>query len=96
MSKYILLLNWTEQGVKSIKNSAERYDAAKELAKKSGCTLEFIDLTFGKYDLVCTLDAPNDEAAAVFNLRLASAGAIRGTTLKAFPEAEYRKVIAAI
>ncbi|WP_423068109.1 GYD domain-containing protein [Devosia sp. CN2-171] len=96
MSKYILLLNWTEQGVKNIKESANRYDAAKELAKKSGCTMESIHMTFGAYDLVVMLDAPNDEAAAIFNLRVTSGGAVRGTTLKAFPEAEYRKIIAGV
>lgn len=42
MSKYILLMNWTELGAKNVKESAARYDAAKELAKKSGCTLETI------------------------------------------------------
>ena len=96
MSKYILLLNWTEQGIKTIKESANRYDAAKEVARSLGCTLESIHLTFGAYDLVGMLDAPSDEAAATFNLRLASGGAVRGTTLKAFPEAEYRKIIGAL
>ena len=96
MSKYILLLNWTEQGVKNVKDSANRYDAAKEAARKAGCTLETIYMTFGAYDLVCVLDAPNDEAAATFNLRTAMAGNIRATTLKAFPEADYRKLIGAL
>lgn len=96
MSKYIMLLNWTDQGVKTIKDSVNRYEAAKELAKKSGCTLESIHMTFGAYDLVCFLDAPNDEAAATFNLRATSGGNIRGTTLKAFPEADYRKIIAGV
>jgi uncharacterized protein with GYD domain len=96
MSKYILLLNWTEQGAKSVKESANRYDAAKEAAKKVGATLEAIYLTFGQYDLVGILDAPSDDAAATFNLRLSMAGNIRGVTLKAFPEADYRKLIAGI
>jgi uncharacterized protein with GYD domain len=96
MSKYILLLNWTEQGAKSVKESANRYDAAKEAAKKVGATLEAIYLTFGQYDLVAVLDAPSDEAVATFNLRLSSAGNIRGVTLKAFPEADYRKIIGAL
>jgi len=96
MSKYILLLNWTEQGIKSIKESAHRYDAAKELARSVGCTLESIHMTMGAYDLVCMLDAPSDEAAAIFNLKVTSAGAIRSTTLKAFPEAEYRRIISSL
>ena len=96
MSKYILLLNWTDQGVKTVKESANRYDAAKDIAKKGGCTLETIYMTFGKYDLVGMLDAPNDEAAATFVLRVAQAGNIHATTLKAFAEADYRKIIGGI
>ena len=96
MSKYIMLLNWTDQGVKTVKDSAKRYDAAKEVAKQAGCTLETIYMTFGAYDLVCVLDAPSDEAAATFNLRTAMAGNIRVTTLRAFPEADYRKLIGAL
>ena len=46
MSKYILLLNWTEQGVKTVKESAARYDAAKDVANSAGCTLESIHKTF--------------------------------------------------
>ncbi|MDB5542740.1 MAG: uncharacterized protein JWQ89_4467 [Devosia sp.] len=96
MAKYILLLNWTDQGAKSVKESANRYDAAKEAAKKAGCTLETIYLTFGQYDLVGVLDAPSDDAAATFNLRLGMGGNIRGVTLKAFPEADYRRIIGGV
>ena len=96
MSKYISLINWTEQGIQAVKNSTARWDAAKELAKKSGCTFETIYMTFGQYDLVAILDAPSDEVAAKVNLQLAMGGAIRSTTLKAFAEDEYRKVIASV
>ncbi len=95
MSKYILLLNWTEQGVKEIKESANRYDAGKELAKSLGGSMESIHMTMGAYDLVCVVEAPTDEAMATLILRLAK-GAIRSTTLKAFPEPDYRKIIAAV
>lgn len=96
MSKYILLLNWTEQGIKNIKNSGARYDAAKELAAKSGCTLETIYMTMGKYDQVAIVDAPSDEALATFNLRVGMLGFTRSVTMKAFPEAEYKKITASI
>jgi uncharacterized protein with GYD domain len=96
MSKYILLLNWTEQGIKAIKNSGARYDAAKELAAKSGCTLEMVYMTMGEYDQVVVVDAPNDEALAIFNLRVGMLGNVRSVTMKAFTEAEYRKITAAV
>ena len=92
MSKYILLLNWTEQGIKSVRDSAARFDAAKEAARKNGCTLETIYMTFGPYDLVAMLEAPGDEEAATFVLRTTAAGNIRATTLKAFVEDDYRRL----
>ncbi|HTJ58247.1 MAG TPA: GYD domain-containing protein, partial [Devosiaceae bacterium] len=91
-----VLLNWTDQGIKTVKDSPKRYDAAKEVATKSGCTLETIYLTFGQYDQVAILDAPSDEAAATFNLRVASGGNVHMVTLKAFPESEYRSLIAGL
>jgi uncharacterized protein with GYD domain len=96
MAKYILLLNWTEQGIKTVKDSTKRYDAAKKAAKAAGCTMETIYLTMGTYDQVAILDAPSDDAVATFNLRTAMLGNVRSTTLKAFPEAEYKKIIAAL
>ena len=96
MSKYILLLNWTEQGIKNIKNSGARYDAAKELAAKNGCTLEAVYMTMGKYDQVVIIDAPSDEALATFSLRVGALGFTRSVTMKAFVEADYKKITAAV
>ncbi|HEY4198955.1 MAG TPA: GYD domain-containing protein [Devosiaceae bacterium] len=96
MGKYINLINWTADGVANVKNSPARWDAAKEMARKHGATLETIYMTMGQYDLVAILDAPSDEVAAKVNLQLAMGGALRTTTLKAFSEDEYRKVIASL
>ena len=96
MGKYINLINWTGDGVKAAKNSAMRWDAAKELARKHGATFETIYMTMGQYDLVAILDAPSDEVAAKISLLLAMGGAIRTTTLKAFDEDDYRKDIASL
>ena len=53
-------------------------------------------MTMGKYDQVAIVDAPNDEALATFNLRVGMLGNTRSMTLKAFPEAEYKKITAAV
>jgi uncharacterized protein with GYD domain len=96
MPKYINLINWTEEGVQNVKNSAARWDAAKELARRAGGTFETIYMTMGEYDLIAILDAPSDEVAAKINLQLGMGGAIRTTTLKAFAEDDYRRVIASL
>jgi uncharacterized protein with GYD domain len=96
MSKYILLLNWTEQGIKSIKDSGKRYDAAKEQAAQSGVKFESVYMTFGQYDQVIVVDAPSDEAVATMVLKAASLGNVRGVTLKAFDESEYRRITGSV
>ncbi|MBZ0261681.1 MAG: GYD domain-containing protein [Hyphomicrobiales bacterium] len=93
MTRYVLLANWTDQGVKNVKDSANRLDAAKALAKKMGCEIREFYMTVGTYDMVVTAEAPNDETLAKFALTLAMGGNIRTTTLKAFPEDAYRKII---
>jgi uncharacterized protein with GYD domain len=96
MPKYISLMNWTEVGVKAVKESPRRLDAARDLAGRNGCKIETFYLTFGPYDMVAVLDAPDDTAAAIFNLRLAALGNVRTTTLKAFGETEYRSLVSGV
>jgi uncharacterized protein with GYD domain len=93
MARYIELLNWTDQGVKNVKESPKRLDAARQLAKKMGCEVREFYMTTGACDMVVIVDAPDDEAVAKFNLTLAMGGNVRTTTLKAFPEDAYRKII---
>jgi len=96
MAQYIMLSNWTEQGIKNVKESPKRLDAAKALAKKfNGEILDFY-MTTGAHDMVVMLEAPDDEAAAKFALSLGSAGNVRTTTLKAFPEQSYRSIIGSL
>ena len=96
MAQYIMLSNWTEQGIKNVKESPKRLDAAKALAKKfNGEILDFY-MTTGAHDMVVMLEAPDDEAAAKFALSLGSAGNVRTTTLKAFSEQGYRSIIGSL
>ena len=96
MGIYIALTNWTEQGIKSIKDSPSRVDGARALAKKYGCEMTHFFMTVGAYDMVAMLEAPDDEFAAKFMLALGSSGNVRTTTLKAFSEADYRKIVAGL
>lgn len=96
MPTYISLINYTDQGIRNIKDSPKRLDAAKKLLKGLGGELKAFYLTLGPYDIITVAEAPNDEVVTRFVLALASAGNVRTTTLKAFPEAEYRKIIAGL
>jgi len=96
MPTYIALMNWTGDGIQQVKDSPKRLDAGRKAFKKLGVKLNDTYLTMGRYDLVCILEAPDDETFAKAILTLGSKGAIRTETLKAFNEAQYRKIIDAI
>jgi uncharacterized protein with GYD domain len=93
MSTYIYLLRYTQQGIANIKQGPSRLDAAKQAYKKAGGELKGFYLTLGQYDAVAIADLPDDNAAAKFALALGSQGNVRSETLRAFSEAEYRKIV---
>jgi len=93
MPTYATLINWTDQGVRSVKDSPKRLDAAKKELEKLGGKLTSFHMTQGMYDAILMFEVPSDEAAAKFLLKTGSAGYVRTTTLKAYTEAEYRKIL---
>ena len=96
MSVYMLLCNFTDQGVRNIKEAPSRRAAAREMGKKLGVDIKAGYLAMGTYDLLIHAEAASDEAMATFVMSLASKGNVRTTTLKVFPEAEYDKIVAAL
>ena len=96
MATYIILINYTDQGIRNIKDSPKRLDAAKKMLKTMGGEIKDFYLTMGTYDLAIVAEAASDDVITKFALASGSLGNIRTTTLKAFPEAEYRKIIAAL
>jgi len=96
MPTYITLIHFTQQGIEKIKEGPARLDRAKAAIKAAGGEIKAYYLTVGQYDAVAIGEAPSDEAYAKTMLAIASAGAIRTETLRAFSEEEYRKIIAAL
>lgn len=96
MPTYITLLRYTQQGVEKIKESPSRLEKAKAAVKAAGGEIKAFYLTMGQYDAVVIGEAPRDEAYTTTVLAIASAGAVRTETLRAFTEQEYRKIIAAL
>jgi uncharacterized protein with GYD domain len=94
--KYVMLYNYTDQGIKTIKGSPDRIRRAAEAFEQLGGKLLDISLTMGQYDLVATFEAPDDETVARFALTLGSAGNVRTTTLRAFPLEEFERIAASI
>jgi uncharacterized protein with GYD domain len=92
MATYIVLLNWTDQGIRSVKESPRRLDAAKQALRDLGGEFKSFYLTMGDYDMVAVVEVPDDDAAAKFALQTGMQGNVRTRTLKAFPEDEYRQL----
>jgi uncharacterized protein with GYD domain len=89
---YIILIQFTDQGIRNVKDTTRRADAIRSEAEKMGCKFTTYYWTFGEYDAVGILEAPNDEAAMEFGLKTGSLGNVRTTTLRAFTEEEMAKV----
>ena len=96
MTTYIMLASWTDQGIRGVKESARRFDAAKKVLTEMGGGFQSFYLTMGDYELVAVYEAPDDAVAARFNLQLGMLGNVRTRTLKAFPEAAYREIVASL
>ena len=93
MSHYILLINWTEQGISKIKESPDRFSYFKASVEKAGGKLIGGYYTFGEYDMVIIIEAPNDETVMSLLLKVGPAGNAGTKTLKAFTAEEGMKII---
>jgi len=93
MVKYVILLNWTEQGVARVKDTLSRYHAAREALERKGGSFDAIAWTAGPYDMVAFVSVPDEETGAAFNLELAAAGNLRSVTMRAFDEDEMNGIL---
>jgi uncharacterized protein with GYD domain len=93
MAQYIMLVNFTDQGLKGFKDVPNRQDKSRETAQKFGVTRKTVWMTLGPYDFVHLYEAPDDEAMAKFAMTLASFGNVRTTVMRAWDEAEHLPMI---
>ena len=96
MTTYIMLVNWTEAGIKNVKDSPRRLDAAKQALREMGGEMKSFFLTMGEYDMIIVYEAPDDAVAARFAFQVGQLGYIRTSTLKAFTETTYREIVASL
>ena len=96
MATYISLLQFTDQGVRNIKDTRKRSEAATAEAEKMGVKIINLFWTMGAYDVVVLLDAPNDETVSAFSLKLGSLGNVKSQTMRAFRVEEMESILAKI
>jgi uncharacterized protein with GYD domain len=93
MPTYISLMNWTDQGIRTVKDTVQRRDQADALAEKHGARIEQVYWTVGPYDIVAITEAPDDESVTAMLLELGSAGNLRTTTLRAYDREEMSGIL---
>ncbi len=93
MASFVILGNYTAQGVSGIKDLPERLDAVKQAAQDAGGRMIFYYLTMGAYDFVAVVELPDAETAAQLLLQTSLQGNVRTQTMRAFTEEEAASVI---
>ena len=96
MANYVSLLQFTEQGVRNVKDTIKRAAAATAEAEQMGLKVTDSFWTMGAYDVVLLLDAPDDETMTAFALRLGSLGNVKTQTMRAFRREEMESILAKV
>jgi uncharacterized protein with GYD domain len=94
MPTFIISMNWTEQGFRNLKDAPKRAAAAREMGKKLGVDIKHLYLTSGKTDLIAIVETASGDNVAKFCMVVGGQGNVRTNTVRAWPEAEYMKMIA--
>jgi uncharacterized protein with GYD domain len=93
MATYILLANFTDQGIRKVEDTPKRADAFKDMAKKCGATVKDVFWTLGEYDIVAVVEAPDDTSITALGLSSSALGNVRTQTLRAFTQADMKTII---
>ena len=93
MQTYIVLGNFTDQGIRAVKDTTKRASAVKEAARKAGASIKSLYWTLGRYDLVTVIDAPDDESFAALLFTIGSQGNVRTQSLKAFESDGVERIL---
>ena len=93
MPTYVVLINWTDQGIRNVKDTLKRAESFKSAIERSGGKMSNAYYTMGQHDFVATIELPNDESAMSILLGLGERGNARTTTLKAFSLSETEEIV---
>ena len=93
MATYTVLGNFTDQGIRNIKETTHRAEAVEAAARKMGVTVKSIQWTLGNYDLVCQFEAPDDQTITAFGLMIGMQGNVRTQTLRTFTRDEMNTIL---
>lgn len=93
MAKYVVLVNFTDQGVRTAKDTVKRFEQTREAFQKKNVSFDNVYWTLGRYDIVAILDAPDDETISAALLQFGAAGNVSTETLRAFTVEEMGGIL---
>jgi uncharacterized protein with GYD domain len=93
MATYVVLGQFTDQGIRNVKETSKRADAFKDMAKRFGATVKEVYWTLGQYDIAAVVDAPDDDSATTLLLSVGTLGNVRTECLRAFSAEEMRGIL---
>src|SRR5262245_34642356 len=92
MPTFILSLNFTDQGIRAVKDAPKRSAASKELARKLGMEIKQVYVTTGASDILIIAESPSGDNVAKFALATSALGNVRTSTARAWTESEFQKL----
>lgn len=93
MPLYVVLVNWTDQGIRNVRDTVKRADAFIATAEKIGCKVHNLLYTMGSHDVVTIIEAPNDKAASTLTLSVGVLGNVRTLTMPAYTKDEMGSML---
>ena len=93
MATYIVRGNFTDQGIRAVKDTTKRAEAFKAMAKKAGATVKELYWTLGQFDLMTVVEAPDDATLTALLLSAGALGNLRTQSLRAFSADEMGKIV---
>lgn len=93
MNTYVVLVNYTDEGIKSVKESPARADKVRQWLEEAGGAVKDLYLTLGEYDFVIVFEAPDDETMARVLLETGRLGTVRTKTMRALPKEVYHQLV---
>ena len=96
MQRYVILINWAEQGARTVAETTQRAEQVRQMVEQMGGRMETLYWTQGRYDLIAVVEAPDEETGAAIGLRAGMQGAVRTETLRAYDAEEMGRILAKV
>ena len=93
MPTLVGMLSWTDQGVRTVKDTPKRIQAARERAKKLEVEIKQVFLTTGEFDILVIAEANDGDSMAKMAMAAGAEGNVRTRTVRAWTEPEIAKLI---